>query len=352
MPRPGALTIRRFAVAVLLLGVLASDQGTGMASDQKATPVDEGSGPHPSSPTQVYRSACMRCHDSDGRGEAGRVSFPTIPDFTSGEWHASRDDQALSRAIVQGKGKAMRPMKKKLGSLDVTHMVSFVRAFRGGGLVVLEETETSDSAPDNAGALARDPKTTDATPTKKPVATGDGTARQGPRAPVRPEALSGVPADATPPAAAASPGRANRLREAAVLYRTHCASCHGLEGNGSAVRASMPEIPDFSAREWQAGKDSARLAVSILEGKGKSMPAWRDRIGGERVRDLVDFVRTFGPPGLSTAGPPASDFAVRFRRLRDQWEDLEQQIQVLSRPSSGRTAQPTDGRAKSTPVRR
>ena len=56
------------------------------------------------------------------------------------------------------------------------------------------------------------------------------------------------------------------------------------------------------------------------------MPAWRGRIGGDRVRDLVDFVRTFGPPNLSTANPATSDFAVRFRQLSKQWDELDEQV--------------------------
>ena len=118
------------------------------------------------------------------------------------------------------------------------------------------------------------------------------------------------------------------------------------------MRAVLPDIPDFSAPSWQSGRGNAQLAVSILEGKGDSMPAWRGRIGGDRVRDLVDFVRTFGPPNLSTANPATSDFAVRFRQLSKQWEELDEQIQVLSGPSAGQTVLPTDRRSTSTPVRR
>src|SRR5260370_28888612 len=113
------------------------------------------------SPSKVYLNACLRCHDGDGRGQAGRDTFPSIPDFTRSGWHAKHDDDELGRAILHGKN-AMAPMKKKLGSLDVQEMVSFVRAFRAGGLVVVEEAHESSPGSDakpEAQADAREPPT-------------------------------------------------------------------------------------------------------------------------------------------------------------------------------------------------
>jgi mono/diheme cytochrome c family protein len=53
----------------------------------------------------------------------------------------------------------------------------------------------------------------------------------------------------------------------------------------------MPPIPDFTSRAWQEQRGDAQLAVSILDGRGTLMPAYRDRISGEKVRDLVTYVR-------------------------------------------------------------
>lgn len=94
----------------------------------------------------------------------------------------------------------------------------------------------------------------------------------------------------------------------------------------------MPSLPDFSSRSWQAGRDDARLAATILEGKGGVMPAWRGRLSTEQARELVAFLRTLGPPGAVAGGAPTNDFARRFRELQEQWDELDRQVKALSRP--------------------
>jgi mono/diheme cytochrome c family protein len=317
--RPGTRLIECLGIAVLGLAAIVVVVGKGIASDQPTARPQPSSNPDPPSPTQVYRSACLQCHDGDGRGEAVRDVFPTIPDFTNPGWHASRADEVLSRAILDGKGKAMRPMKKKLGALDVTQMVSFVRAFRGGGLVVQDESEAS---------AAEEPEDTE---------VGRPEPAESPRPPLRatPARLASAAGGSVPAARvsplATSPVPADRLPAASALYRRHCVSCHGQDGRGNEVRGALPSVPDFSTRQWQMGRNNAQLAVSILEGKGASMPAWRGRVSGEQARDLVSFVRSLGPSDLFTAEASASDFARRFRQLQEQWEELDRQVKALSR---------------------
>jgi mono/diheme cytochrome c family protein len=325
----GTRLIRCLGIAALGLGATVVVVGTGIASDRPAAADSRpDSTPDSPSPTQVYRSACLECHDGDGRGQAVRDAFPAIPDFTNPGWHDSRADADLSRAILDGKGKMMRPMKKKLGSLDVTQMVSFVRAFRGGGLLVQDEAEKSAAAEAEAEAEAK----------AKEGETGGPKPAESPRPPARATSARPAPAPAgSAPAArvaplATSPVPADRSHAASALYRRHCVSCHGPDGRGSEMRATLPSVPDFSTREWQMGRTNAQLSVSILEGKGESMPAWRGRVSGEQARDLVSFVRSLGPPELFTAGASASDFARRFRRLQEQWEELDRQVKTLPRP--------------------
>jgi len=309
-PRLESVLIRGLGIAALGLGVSLVDVGLGIASDQTSAYAGPESMAKPASPAQVYRSACLQCHDRDGRGEAVRDALPKIPDFTNTGWHASRADEDLGQAILHGKGRAMSPMKKKLGSLDVTQMVSFVRAFRGGGVVVLDESQSS-STMQNAEPGA--PKSAEDPP------------GPAPRRP-SPDAAKAPSADvaAAPPAA--------RPHVAADLYGRLCSSCHGRDGQGREARSAMPSIPDFSSRHWQAGRDDAHLTASILEGKGTLMPAWRERIGAEQAQDLVAFVRALGPSGLVAGGAPTSDFARRFRTLQQQWDELDRQVKAISRP--------------------
>lgn len=83
-------------------------------------------------PVQVYRAVCVKCHERDGRGKAIRQIMPELPDFTDPKWQDSRSDAELTRSILEGKGKWMRPMGTQLGSVGVEQMAAFIRAFRGG----------------------------------------------------------------------------------------------------------------------------------------------------------------------------------------------------------------------------
>ena len=428
---PRSATWITFRLAVVALGLAARviNTTTGFASEEPPARPEPASSSNSPSPTQIYRSACLQCHDRDGQGAVVRDAFPTIPDFTYPTWHASRTDENLSRTILRGKGQAMRPMKKVLGSLDVTQMVSFVRAFRGGGLVVLDETETppaavgvdgDDSKPavarprtdhprpspgssnghpaeaafrancqechgtDGKGTTVREamPTIPDFTNAEWQASRSDAVMRHsisegkeglmppmkdklaasrtdvsdlvafvrgfaaktnGVAAGRRPEPFARsasravtVPGTSIPSnsrrSSAASASATSRSREASALYHRLCIGCHGQDGRGSQVRGAMPAVPDFTSRAWQSGRDGAQLSVSVLEGKGSLMPPWRGKVSADQARDLVTYVRAFGPGGPPAGGAAPSECGARCRRLKGQWDELDKQAQSLLRP--------------------
>jgi mono/diheme cytochrome c family protein len=132
-----------------------------------------------------------------------------------------------------------------------------------------------------------------------------------------------VPEPAPAPSAA-------RLSVASGLFRQYCLVCHGPRGTGAEIRASMPAIPDFTSRDWQATANSTQLAVSILEGKGTLMPSFRGRIDEDQAQNLVAYVRAFGPePVKAELSPDASDFERRYRQLSAEWDELEKRMREL-----------------------
>ena len=82
---------------------------------------------------------------------------------------------------------------------------------------------------------------------------------------------------------------------AAVIqfYRASCLQCHDVDGRGEVARDLFPTIPDLTDPVWQASRGDADLGRSILDGKGKSMPRMRDKLGTLDVRQMVVFVREF-----------------------------------------------------------
>jgi mono/diheme cytochrome c family protein len=77
------------------------------------------------------------------------------------------------------------------------------------------------------------------------------------------------------------------------LYRRLCLECHDSDGRGEVGRDLFPKIPDFTNAGWQDSRRDAELSRSILEGKGKSMPRMRDKLGSVDVMQVVAFVRAF-----------------------------------------------------------
>jgi cytochrome c oxidase cbb3-type subunit 3 len=248
----------------------------------------------------------MRCHDIDGRGEVGRDTLPKIPDFTEAQWQAARTDAELSHSILEGKGKSMPRMKAKLGSVDVKQMVAFVRAFRGGKQVVDDEPEAASAPAQPAGIVN--------------------------------------PAGSSPRATAPTPPSPKELsiREGSRLFQRSCVLCHGPDGKGSDARDNLPTIPDFTVRAWQEKRSDPQLVVSILDGRGTGMPAFRDKVARERVRDLVAFIRTFAPGTTQASESTSDDFEIRFQKLVEEFEGLTQQIRALTPASPSRTTPSTD----------
>jgi mono/diheme cytochrome c family protein len=123
-----------------------------------------------------------------------------------------------------------------------------------------------------------------------------------------------------------------RTRAATILYRQYCLICHGTDGRGAEIKSAMPTIPDFTSRAWHDTVSDPQMAVSILDGKGTLMPAFRGRVNDDQARDLAAYVRAFGPARPPKPDASTSDFEQRLRELQDQWNELEKQLQELPKP--------------------
>jgi mono/diheme cytochrome c family protein len=155
---------------------------------------------------------------------------------------------------------------------------------------------------------------------------GKGLSQSAPRAAQAANAAPGRTAGVTT-AAAQNP------RSAASRYSRTCARCHSEDGRGGDFGDSDIAIPDFRRRSWHRQRSDAELVVSILDGKGRRMPAFAGKLTEEQARDLVAFIRTFDPDPVRPAAGSASDFERRFRELQDQWDELQRQVEELVRSS-------------------
>jgi mono/diheme cytochrome c family protein len=347
-------------------------------------------------PEQIYAMVCLACHDADGRGKIVKLAMPTIPDLTDPKWQATRTDADLTHSILEGKESVvngvkiplMLPMKDKLAlaKTDVKDMVAFMRSFSGGKQVITTTSAATTGVPaELVQALAPAPPaaptlSTPAAPAPVPAAANSGTASPPPTsvgslvsnsAASQPSLASAAGTAATtsatpstrtqpspapavtnvaslPPALTVAPGNTNmaaqseKLRGAGGTYNTLCIACHGLDGRGSLVRLAMPAIPDFTSRDWHGSRSSSQLTSSILEGKGTLMPPWNARLTPEQARGLVLYVRSFGGTdilakesegGAESSGLAFAEFESKIRSLRQQFDEVEKQLQALASAS-------------------
>lgn len=125
--------------------------------------------------------------------------------------------------------------------------------------------------------------------------------------------------------AAAGTGRAQDASAAAGLFQARCARCHGADGRGGDGRSGLP---DFTDGAWHRQRADAQLVVSILEGKDR-MPAFDGRISERQARDLVAFIRQFGPAPARAPRPTPGDFEQRFEQLEKEMQELKRQMHEL-----------------------
>jgi mono/diheme cytochrome c family protein len=136
-----------------------------------------------------------------------------------------------------------------------------------------------------------------------------------------------------PPSDRAATRQDDKKRRGQELFDKHCAKCHGENGKGEPMRPTLPQLPDFANVEWHRQRDDARLLVSILDGRAREMPAFRDKVTAGEARDLVAHVRQLGAQSANAppADSPASDFEERFAKLEKELQELKRQFYELDK---------------------
>ena len=85
-----------------------------------------------------------------------------------------------------------------------------------------------------------------------------------------------------------SPTRAQD--DAASLFKSKCAACHGADGSGNTPVGKSMKIRDFHSADVQKETD-AQLTEMITAGKG-AMPAYKGKLTDAQIKSLVGYIRT------------------------------------------------------------
>jgi mono/diheme cytochrome c family protein/uncharacterized membrane protein len=292
---------------------------------------------------RLYHEYCQRCHGADGKGDGDQPGLPARPDFTRRGWQQQRKDAQLVVSILDGKGTGMPSFRDRLGEAQATTLVAHVRAF----------APARSSAP--------------ATPPAAPTAAPDQFDKEWRRLQdnydelkKQMKELDSAPRRPAKAASGAAKGRAEAdgadetARSTGALYREHCQRCHGADGRGGRDQPDLGSRPDFASSDWQKRRDDDQLLRSILDGKGKEMPPWREKISEEQARGLVAYVRAFAPAGKTSGEegrtkPPLDDWGERQRRLREDVDDLQRQVRQLAKASPDREpSKPSETSSRAT----
>lgn len=77
------------------------------------------------------------------------------------------------------------------------------------------------------------------------------------------------------------------------LYQEYCQVCHGEEGDGDGIMTRLMGVMPMDHTNQNATNplSNADLVKSILDGKGRFMPAWRGIISQSDVEALVSYIR-------------------------------------------------------------
>ncbi len=77
------------------------------------------------------------------------------------------------------------------------------------------------------------------------------------------------------------------------LYQKYCHVCHGVEGDGEGIMTELMGITpmDHTNPNETNSLNNEDLVNSILDGKGRFMPAWRGILSQSDVEALVSYIR-------------------------------------------------------------
>jgi mono/diheme cytochrome c family protein len=87
----------------------------------------------------------------------------------------------------------------------------------------------------------------------------------------------------------AEPGRGD-VAKGKMLFRKHCAGCHGKAGKGDGYKILGPNPADLTSPSTKQKSHAALLKI-LHEGK-PNMPSWKLRLSDEDSLDVLAYVRT------------------------------------------------------------
>lgn len=74
------------------------------------------------------------------------------------------------------------------------------------------------------------------------------------------------------------------MKIAGRLFANNCSACHGTDAHGGRG------FPNLTDNDWLYGGEPDRIYETIMEGRNGMMPAWKDILGAQGVKEVANYV--------------------------------------------------------------
>ncbi len=89
------------------------------------------------------------------------------------------------------------------------------------------------------------------------------------------------------------------LKMGSRLFASNCSVCHGSDAKGAFG------FPNLTDHDWLYGGEADTIKTTIMGGRQAAMPAWKDILGEEGIKNVAGYVRSLSglknPEGLDIA---------------------------------------------------
>jgi nitrite reductase (NO-forming)/hydroxylamine reductase len=254
----------------------------------------------------VYDTACLACHQADGKGLPG--AFPPL----AGSDYLLGDKARAVGVVVNGlqgevvvngvKYNSVMPAMTQLSDQEIADALTFALNSWGnaGGAI-----SSSQVAAERAKAAAA-PKRADS-PTQHPNTTAE-LKYQGAPSPISAEGTKVLKSPGAPDMTEAE------FKVAQTIYFERCAGCHGVLRKGATGKPLTPDITQKKGTEY--------LKVFINQGSPAGMPSWGK--SGELTPEQVDIMARF----VQHEPPQPPEFGLK--EIKASWNLL---VPVDQRPT-------------------
>lgn len=76
------------------------------------------------------------------------------------------------------------------------------------------------------------------------------------------------------------------LKMGGRIFASNCSVCHGSDAKGAYG------FPNLTDNDWLYGGEPETIKTTIMEGRKAAMPAWKDVIGEEGIKNTAAYVRS------------------------------------------------------------